>query len=198
MADTMIRESDFEVFSKITYFIIALALMLLALALVVTSVVGLIAGVLAGRVGIINILQSVGLIIVSVAIFDVGRFLVEEEVFRDRELRSVREARRSLTKFMTIIIIAASLEALVIVFETKQEVVSYLLYPSVLLASAVLALIGLSVFVWLSSKADALMPGESAAVEAEAERQDEPLDFKAGNEAQGEAQGAEPEGTETG
>jgi hypothetical protein len=161
---------------------------------VVTSVVGLIAGVLAGRVGIINILQSVGLIIVSVAIFDVGRFLVEEEVFRDRELRSVREARRSLTKFMTIIIIAASLEALVIVFETKQEVVSYLLYPSVLLASAVLALIGLSVFVWLSSKADALMPGESAAVEAEAERQDEPLDFKAGNEAQG----AEPEGTETG
>ena len=35
--------------------------------------------------------------------------------------RSIREARRSLTKFMTIIIVALSLEALVLVFETKQE-----------------------------------------------------------------------------
>jgi hypothetical protein len=169
----MIRESDFEVFSKIIYFTIALALMLLAFVLVVTSVWGLIAGALTGKGGIVSVLHSVGLIIVSVAIFDVGKFLVEEEVFRARELRSLREARRSLTKFMTIIIIATSLEALVIVFETKQELVSHLLYPSVLLVSAVLALVGLGVFVWLSSRADTMMPGESAAVEAEAEKQGE-------------------------
>ena len=191
----MIRESDFEVFSKIIYFIIALALMLLALALVVTSVVGLLVGVLGGKGSIVSILQSVGLIIVSVAIFDVGRFLVEEEVFRDRELRSVREARRSLTKFMTIIIIATSLEALVIVFETKQELVSHLLYPSVLLVSAVLALVGLGVFVWLSSKADTMMPGESAAVESEG--QAEHLEPIPRAEAHGEARLVETERTKT-
>jgi hypothetical protein len=198
MVDTMIRESDFEVFSKIIYSTIALALMLLAFALVVTSVGGLIAGALAGKGSIVSVLHSVGLIIVSVAIFDVGKFLVEEEVFRDRELRSIREARRSLTKFMTIIIIATSLEALVIVFETKQELVSYLLYPSILLVSAVLALVGLSVFVWLSSKADTLMPGESAAVEAEAERQDKPLELMPHDEAHGETRPAKTERTETG
>jgi hypothetical protein len=191
----MIRESDFEVFSRIIYFTIALALMLLAFTLVVTSVWGLIAGTLAGKVGTVSVLHSVGLIIVSVAIFDVGKFLVEEEVFRDRELRSIREARRSLTKFMTIIIIATSLEALVIVFETKQELVSHLLYPSVLLVSAVLALVGLGVFVWLSSKADTMMPGESAAVEAEG--QAEHLEPIPRAEAHGEARLVETERTKT-
>jgi hypothetical protein len=169
----MTREAYFEVFSKSIYCIIALALMLLAFVLVAISVWSLLAEALAGKGNIIDILHSVGLIIVSVAIFDVGKFLIEEEVFRDRELRSIREARRSLTKFMTIIIIAISLEALVIVFETSQEAVSHLLYPSLLLISAVLALVGLGVFVWLSNKADTMIPGDSAAVEAEA--QDKPL-----------------------
>ena len=162
-------EQYFELFRRITYFVIASALMLMAFALVAVSVWNLIAQALLGKGQIIGILHSVGLIIVSVAIFDVGKFLIEEEVIRARELRSIREARRSLTKFMSIIIIATSLEALVIVFETKQEVVSHLLYPSILLSSAVLVLVGLSVFVWLSSKADALLPQESAAADAEAE-----------------------------
>jgi hypothetical protein len=168
-------ERYFELFSKTTYFAIAIALMLMAFGLVAISVWNLILGALAGAGSTVGVLHSVGLIIVSVAIFDVGKFLIEEEVIRARELRSIREARRSLTKFMSIIIIATSLEALVIVFETKQEVVSHLLYPSILLISAVLVLVGLSVFVWLSSRADALLPREVAAVEAR--EQGEPIEL---------------------
>jgi hypothetical protein len=144
-------------------------MMLLAFTLVAISAWNLAAGALTGTGSTFGVLHSVGLIIVSVAIFDVGKFLIEEEVLRTRELRSLREARRSLTKFVTIIIIATSLEALVIVFETKQERVSHLLYPSVLLVSAVLALIGLGIFQWLSSKAEAVKPWESAEAEAEAQ-----------------------------
>jgi hypothetical protein len=97
-------------------------------------------------------------------------------VLHDRELRSMREARRSLTKFMTIIIVALSLEALVLVFEMKQGQVSALLYPSVLMGSAILALVGLGVFQWLSSKADALRPWDSARAEVEAQEvQEGPL-----------------------
>ena len=79
----------------------------------------------------------------------------------------IREARRSLTKFMTIIIVALSLEALVLVFETKQEQVSALVYPSIVMGVAVLALVGLGMFQWLSSKADALRPWESEKTEME-------------------------------
>ena len=50
-----------------------------------------------------------------VEIDGVGKFLFEEEVISDRELRRPAEARGSLTKFMTIIIIALSLESLVLI-----------------------------------------------------------------------------------
>lgn len=169
-------EQRFEFCSKMIYFAIAIALMLLTLILVVVAFWTLIASALAGESDTFRILHSVGLIIVSVAIFDVGKFLVEEEVLRDRELRSIREARRSLTKFMTIIIIATSLEALVSVFETTQEKVEHLLYPSGLLLSAVLALVGLGFFQWLSSKADVMLPRESPTAEQEAQDEEvEPL-----------------------
>ena len=160
----------FEFFNKIIYLAIALVLMLLAVGLVVMATWTLVARTVAGESDTFHLLHSVGLIIVSVAIFDVGKFLFEEEVVHDRELRSIREARRSLTKFMAIIIVAMSLEALVLVFETKQEQLSFLLYPSALMGSAVLALVGLGVFQWLSSKADSLRPWESAKAEEEVQQ----------------------------
>ena len=159
----------FEFFNKIIYLAIALLLMLLAVVLVAGATWTLVTRTVAGESDTFHLLHSVGLIIISVAVFDVGKFLFEEEVVHDRELRSMREARRSLTKFMTIIIVALSLEALVLVFETKQEQVSALLYPSALMGSAVLALVGLGLFQWLSSKADALQPWESAKAEVEAQ-----------------------------
>ena len=58
---------------------------------------------------------------IAIAVFEVGKFMVEEELIRERQLRSVLEARRSLTKFVTIVIITLSLEGLVLVFETKLE-----------------------------------------------------------------------------
>src|SRR5262245_61063779 len=62
-------------------------------------------------------LRGVGLVVIGVAVFDVAKYLIEEEVMRSRELRSSREVRQSLTKFMTIIVIATSLEGLVLVFQ---------------------------------------------------------------------------------
>jgi hypothetical protein len=163
----------FEFFNKIIYLAIALILMLLAVVLVAGAMWTLVTRTVAGESGTFHLFHSVGLIIVSVAVFDVGKFLFEEEVLHERELRSIREARRSLTKFMTIIIVALSLEALVLVFETKQEQASALLYPSILMGSAILALVGLGVFQWLSSKADALRPWESARAEVEAQEVEE-------------------------
>jgi heme/copper-type cytochrome/quinol oxidase subunit 4 len=158
-------QQQFEFFSKLIYFAIAVILMLFAVSLVMLSAWGLVTDVLMGQGGIFPLLHSVGLLIVSVAIFDISKFIIEEEILRERELRSIREARKSLTKFMTIIIIAVSLEALVIVFEAKQERMQSLLYPGFLLIGVVAMLVGLGVFQWLSSKADALRPWDSQETE---------------------------------
>lgn len=99
-------------------------------------------------------LDAVGFIVISIAIFDVGKYLMEEEVLRDRELRSASEARRTLTKFMTIITIAVALEALVFIFSAGKQDVNKLLYPTLLLLSAVVVMVGLGLYQRLSMQVE--------------------------------------------
>src|SRR5690606_24819371 len=65
-----------------------------------------------------------------------------------------REARRSLTRFITTIIIAFSLEALVMVFEANRRELGDAIYPTALFAAAVFALVGLGTYQWLSNKVE--------------------------------------------
>jgi len=95
---------------------------------------------------LIELIDFVGFLIISVAIFDVGRYLLEEEVFRDRELRSPKEARQSLTKFMVIIVIAVTLEALLNVIRAGTTDVSLLMFPAALVLVATLLLVGLGLY----------------------------------------------------
>ena len=101
---------------------------------------------------VLKLLDGVGLIIIGFAIIETSKFIAEEEILRDKELRSAVESRRSLTKFITIIIIAASLEALVMVFETSRTDVTRSIYPAALFAAVMLALVSLGAFQWLSSR----------------------------------------------
>ncbi len=92
------------------------------------------------------ILDTLGYVIVAVAVFDVAKYLFEDEVRRGNEKRHAAEARRSLTKFLTTIIIALFLEGLVLVFKTAREDITQLGYPTALLAASVLVLVGLGAY----------------------------------------------------
>lgn len=122
---------------------------------------------------VIGVLDSTGLVIIGFAIVETARFFAEEEVQRDRELRSAGEARRSLTKFMTILVIAASLEALVMIFEASRIDVAQTLYPALLFAVSVFALLALGGYQWLSSRIAPEAQREDERVEVEEERKKE-------------------------
>ena len=92
------------------------------------------------------VLDVLGYVIVAIAVFDVAKYIFEDEVRRGSERRSASEARRSLTKFLSTIVIALFLEALVVVFKTAREDVALLVYPTALLIAAVLVLVGLGAF----------------------------------------------------
>jgi len=116
-----------------------------------------------------GVLDSAGLVIIGFAIVETAKFFAEEEVQRERELRSAGESRRSLTKFMTILVIAASLEALVMIFEASRTDVTKTLYPAMLFAVAVFALVALGAYQWLSSRIAPEARREDVEVEAEDE-----------------------------
>jgi hypothetical protein len=67
-------------------------------------------------------------------------------------LRSPLESRLSLTKFITIIVIAASLEALVMVFKTSRTSIPEAIYPAALFAASMAALVSLGAYQWLPSR----------------------------------------------
>lgn len=150
------------------FMVIAAILFLLAFSMVLTAGSQLITGTIAGEVGIFNLMNSVGLIVVSLAIVDLGKFIVEENVTRERELRSPFEAMFSLTKFMSIIIIAISLEAVVGLFEAgREKAFSDLVYPAFVMITAVIAMVGLGAFQFLSLKAQRDKDGKLDKAEAE-------------------------------
>jgi putative Mn2+ efflux pump MntP len=101
------------------------------------------------------VLRGVGYIVIAIAVFEVAKYLVEEEVVREREMRSPGEARRSLTKFISTISIAVFLEALVTVFRVSNTNVTELIYPALLLLTATAMIIGLGVFQRLSATVEA-------------------------------------------
>jgi hypothetical protein len=163
------RFDVFALISKALYILAATALVVLSLTLIVNAVWGVARTLLSADLSLITeSLRSIGMVVIGIAVFDVAKFLVEEEVVRSRELRSSREARQSLTKFMTIIVIATSLERLVMVFEVDAERIEQLLYPVLLLAASVLALVGLSLFQWFSRTSEAT---SDAAAEEQTTRQ---------------------------
>ena len=137
--------------SKLFYAAAAFALTLFAVALLAIAAYRLVAAASRDWNILHQTLECIGLVTIAIAVFEVGKFMVEEELIRERQLRSVLEARRSLTKFVTIVIITLSLEGLVLVFETKLEHVAELIYPTALLMVAVLAVVGLGVFQRLTS-----------------------------------------------
>ena len=81
-------------------------------------------------------LEAVGYTVIAIAVFDVGKYLIEEEAIRGGEMRRAGEARRSMTKFMSTIAIAVFLESLVAVFAASKTEVSDMIYPTFLLLAA--------------------------------------------------------------
>ena len=125
----------------------SLLLLLSAMALIGFGVKDAVEGIgRSDQSGADAVLDMLGYVIVAIAVFDVAKYIFEDEVRRGNERRSAAEARRSLTKFLSTIVIALFLEALVVVFKTAREDVALLLYPSALLIAAVLVLVGLGAF----------------------------------------------------
>ncbi|WP_209316474.1 general glycosylation pathway protein [Halomonas salinarum] len=92
------------------------------------------------------LLNAIGLIVIGMAVFDVSKFLLEEAVFSSSATKSPEKQRQTLIKFLAIIVIAISLESLVFVFDAGSKDITTLIYPTFLLISAILLVVGLGVY----------------------------------------------------
>ena len=144
-----------ELLSRIAFASASLVLMMMSFALVVYGVVEIVAGGLTSWANAGGaMLSAIGYVVIAMAVFDVAKYFVEEEVIRGREMRSASEARRSLTKFVSTIAIAVFIEGLVLVFQASKESLPQMIYPTGLLLTAIVIVIGLGIYQRLSAEVE--------------------------------------------
>lgn len=154
--DTFDVEGAMELISRAVFGLASLVLMLIAIALSIYSAGLIVTAVTQGwdKAGG-GFLDAIGYVVIAVAVFDVAKYFVEEEVIRGREMRIASEARRSLTKFISTIVIAVFIEALVMVFRESGQDVTRILYPGAILFIGILMVLGLGLFQRLSATVEA-------------------------------------------
>jgi len=160
--------------NTVFYTAASLVLMGFAAALVATGPVSFVQGMLRGEPFVVAMVNSLGYLILSLAVFDVARYVYDEEVRRGREMRKASETRRSITKFITVIIIAVLMDALVALSKAGQAELSQLVYPVVLIGGGVALLLGLGVFQRLSATVEEKVGMDDEAEEAAAEGKAKP------------------------
>lgn len=137
--------------SKIVFALVGIGLMLSALALMIYGPASLVMSLMAGEPFEDHIFHAIGFLIVAAAVFDVSKYILEEEAISDDERKTAAVTRRSLTRFVSTIVIAVLLEGLVLTFELARENIENTVYSIGLMLAGVLLLVGLGVYQRLSA-----------------------------------------------
>lgn len=118
-----------------------------------------------------GVIEAIGLITVAVAALQIAQTIGEEEVIREAHMSGPTRARRFLSRFMVVIVVALAIEGLVAVFKAIRENYEMLPQAAAVIAAVGLLLAGWGLFIRLNVAAEELEP---EAME-EAKQEDEKL-----------------------
>lgn len=119
-----------------------------------------------------HIIEAIGLLAAAVVALQISQTIAEEEVVRDAHISGPTRVRRFLSRFLVVVVVAISIEALVATFRAAHEDPAQLLYAASILAAAALLLLAWGAFIRLNCYAEALEPEAMA----DAKREDKKLE----------------------
>lgn len=154
------------------HFVISLLFLLSGLTLVVLAGAQLWQGVqLFGPASIqerLNaVLESIAVLTVAVAALELGQTILEEEVHRQAQMSAPTRVRRFLSRFMVVLVVALSIETLVLAFRMSHDAPEHLPYVASIGVVAALLLAAWGVFIRLNRAAEALEPDAIQAAKRE-------------------------------
>ena len=114
-----------------------------------------------------RVLESIALLTVAVAALELGQTILEEEVHRQAQMSAPTRVRRFLSRFMVVLVVALSIETLVLVFRLSEEDVESLPYAASVGIAAALLLVAWGLFVRLNRAAEELEPEAMQAAKRE-------------------------------
>ena len=93
----------------------------------------------------------------ALAIFDLGKTTLEEEVLMHKDIFRHSSTRRTITRFIAAILIAVSIESLLLMFKSVLGSPEYLGNAVAMMTTAIGLLVGLGIYVYLGAKAEATL-----------------------------------------
>ena len=141
----------FENFSRLVYALISLALFAITAVLFVLGIKSIIWAPFAA-LNVADMFESTIVLTLALALFDLVKAIFDEEVLG----KSVKEdsgASRTMVRFLSSIIIALAIEALMLVFKFAITSPEQIVYAVWLISGVSLLLIALSVYLYMSKKA---------------------------------------------
>ncbi|MCB1114959.1 MAG: hypothetical protein KDK71_00695 [Chlamydiia bacterium] len=151
------KERAIITLSDVGYIAACIILYLIALCILFSAVYNIIQEMVSGVYTVYKLLDEVGLIVFSMAVIDVGKYLMLEEVIGKGQVdKPIKETRKTLTKLGIIIATALSLEGLVLTIEVAKQDITKIFYPVSVLFIATIFIVGIGFYQYLSSKAEKL------------------------------------------
>lgn len=108
-------------------------------------------------------LKPFGVIIfltLGLAVFDLGKTILEEEVLMHKDVYRHSSTRRTITRFMAAILIAVSIEGLLLMFKSAVGDGEHVTDGVWMMAAAVGLLVGLGLYVYLGARAEQILLGQ--------------------------------------
>ena len=154
------------------HFVISLLFVAASLALIVIAGAQLWQGVqLFEQAGVLQrlnvVLESIAVLTVALASMELGQTILEEEVQRDAQMSAPTRVRRFLSRFMIVLVVALSIETLVLTFRVSHDAPHLLPYVATIGFAAAALLVGWGVFVRLNRSAEELEPEAMQAAKRE-------------------------------
>ena len=133
---------------KYAYLTFSIALGAVALLLFIHGVQSFfVAEISLSHLSIDDMFKSTILLTLSLAIFDLCKTLIEEEVLGQHKERSISGPHKTMVKFLGSIIIALSIEALMLVFKFAITDPDKLLYAMYIIGGVAVLLVSLAVYI---------------------------------------------------
>ena len=125
------------------------------------------------------VLESIAVLTVAVAALELGQTILEEEVHRQAQMSAPTRVRRFLSRFMVVLVVALSIETLVLAFRVSHDAPEQLPYVATIGVVAALLLAAWGLFIRLNRTAEELEPEAMQA----AKREDRKIEKSAKGEA---------------
>lgn len=113
------------------------------------------------------VLDVVGLLTIAVAALELGQTVIEEEIIRDTHISAPTRVRRFLSRFLIVVVVALSIECLVLVFQLSHSDPTKLPYAASIGLAAAVLLAAWGLFLRQNRSVEELEPEAMRAAKAE-------------------------------